>query len=350
MDGFLRNRPVIGRFAAAAGVALAIGFAGDASAQQRTRLTVYTALENDQLGPYKQALEAEVKDVDIAWVRDSTGVITARLLAEKDNPRADVIWGLGASSIALFDSMNLLEGYSPKGADALKAPFRSPKSPMTWTGMDAWLAVVCYNTVEGQKANAPKPVTWMDLTKPAYKNQIVMPNPASSGTGYLAIFGWIQVMGEAATWQFMDKLHENVAVYTHSGSAPCVQAARGERMVGIGFDMRGASEKTKGAPIDIVLPPEGAGWDMEATAIVKGTKNLEAAKKLVDWTVTKQANDLYNKYYAIVAAPGAGNVPPNYPADAEPKMAKIDLVKMGQERERILAEWTKRYDGKSAPK
>ena len=246
--------------------------------------------------------------------------------------------------------MNLLEAYSPKGAEALKPTFRSTKSPMTWTGMDAWLATICYNTVEAGKVNAPKPVTWMDLTKPNYKNQVVMPNPASSGTGYLAIFGWMQVMGEAAAWQFMDKLHENVAVYTHSGSAPCVQAARGERMIGIGFDMRGASEKTKGAPIDIILPPEGAGWDMEATAIVKGTKNLEAAKKLVDWTVTKQANDLYNKYYAIVAAPGAGNIPPNYPADAEPKMAKVDLAKMGAERERILAEWTKRYDGKSAPK
>ena len=68
---------------------------------QKTKLTVYTALENDQLGAYKQAFEAANSDVEIAWVRDSTGVITARLLAEKDNPRADVIWGLGASSIAL---------------------------------------------------------------------------------------------------------------------------------------------------------------------------------------------------------------------------------------------------------
>ncbi|MBM3537849.1 MAG: putative 2-aminoethylphosphonate ABC transporter substrate-binding protein [Alphaproteobacteria bacterium] len=340
----------LGVAAATAGVALAVGLAGDASAQQRTRLTVYTALENDQLGPYKQALEADVKDVDIAWVRDSTGVITARVLAEKDNPRADVIWGLGASSIALFDSMNLLEGYTPKGAEALKAPFKSAKNPMTWTGMDAWLATICYNTVEAGKANAPRPATWMDLTKPNYKGQVVMPNPSSSGTGYLAIFGWMQVMGEQAAWQFMDKLHENVAVYTHSGSAPCVQAARGERMVGIGFDMRGASEKTKGAPIDIILPPEGAGWDMEATAIVKGTKNLEAAKKLVDWSVTAKANELYNKYYAIVAHPASKNIPPNYPLDAEPKMAKVDLAKMGAERDRILAEWTKRYDSKSAPR
>src|SRR5262245_8999419 len=134
---------------AAAGVALAFGFAGDASAQQRTRVTVYTALENDQIGPYKQALEAEVKDVDIAWVRDSTGVITARILAEKDNPRADVIWGLGASSIALFDSMGLLQPYSPKGIAEVKPVFKSSKNPPSWTGMDAWRAGMCYNTEEG---------------------------------------------------------------------------------------------------------------------------------------------------------------------------------------------------------
>jgi iron(III) transport system substrate-binding protein len=331
--------------------ALALVFAGsDAIAQGKTRLTVYTALENDQLEPYKKAFEATNPNIEIAWVRDSTGVVTARIIAEKDNPRADVIWGLGASSIALFDSMGMLQPYTPAGAETLKPAFRDTKNPMAWTGMDAWLAVVCYNTVEGGKAKMTAPTSWADLTKPEYKGQIVMPNPASSGTGYLAIWGWMQIMGEQGAWSFMDKLHENIAVYTHSGSAPCVQAARGERVLGIGFDMRGASEKTKGAPIDIVVPKEGAGWDMEATAIVKGTKNLDAAKKLVDFTVSKGANDLYNKYYAIVAYPGAANVPPNYPAAAEPGMVKVDLAKMGAERDRILAEWTKRYDGKSAPK
>jgi iron(III) transport system substrate-binding protein len=333
-------------FACAAMMVLA---GGDAAAQ-KTRLTVYTALENDQLQPYKQAFEADNPDVEIAWVRDSTGIVTARFLAEKDNPRADIIWGLGASSIALFDSMGLLHPYTPKGADALKPQFKDQTQPLTWTGMDAWLSVICYNTIEGPKKNAPKPASWADLTNPAFRGQIVMPNPASSGTGYLTIFAWIQLMGEQNAWKYMDALHENVAVYTHSGSAPCVQAARGERLIGIAFDMRGAREKSQGAPIDIILPKEGAGWDMEATAIVKGTKNLAAAQKLADWSASRKANELYGKYYAIVALPGLNPAPPNYPANAEQAMVKIDLAKMGQERERILAEWTKRYDAKSAPK
>jgi iron(III) transport system substrate-binding protein len=323
--------------------------AGPAFAQ-KTKITVYSALEADQVGPYKTAFEAANPDVEIAWVRDSTGVITARILAEKDNPRADVIWGLGASSVALFDSMGMLEGYTPKGADQVKPAFRSTKNPMAWTGMDAWLAVMCYNTVEGGKKNLPKPAAWADLANPVYKDSIVMPNPASSGTGYQAVYAWIQLMGEKAAWEFMDKLHQNIAVYTHSGSAPCVQAAKGERVIGIGFDMRGAREKTAGAPIDIILAKEGAPWDMEATAIVKGTKNLAAAQKLADFAVSKGAYELYGKSYAIVGYPGMNPAPPNYPPSADAAMAKIDLAQMGQERAKILAEWTKRYDSKSAPK
>ena len=130
----------------------------------------------------------------------------------------------------------------------------------------------------------------------------------------------------------MDKLHQNIAVYTHSGSAPCVQAAKGERVIGIGFDMRGAKEKTGGAPIDIIMAKEGAPWDMEATAIVKGTKNLAAAQKLADFAVSKGAYELYGKYYAIVGYPGMNPAPPNYPPSADAAMVKIDLAKMGEER------------------
>jgi len=318
---------------------------------QKTKLSVYTALENDQLGPYKKAFEAANPDVEIAWVRDSTGVITARLLAEKDNPRADIIWGLGASSIALFDSMGMLEPYSPKGLEAVKPVFKSNKTPATWTGMDAWLAVICYNTVEGPKKNMPKPSSWADLANPVYKGEIVMPNPASSGTGYQVGLRLAAVDGRkgrsGSSWTNCTRTW---LVYTHSGSAPCVQAGKGERVIGIGFDMRGAREKTAGAPIDIILAKEGAPWDMEATAIVKGTKNLAAAKKLADFAVSKPAYEMYGKYFAIVGYPGMNPAPPNYPPSADAAMVNIDLAKMGAERARILAEWTKRYDGKSAPR
>ena len=341
---FKRSLAVIGACALAAILSVA-----PASAQ-RTKLTIYTALENDQLGPFKQAIEAAVPEAEVVWVRDSTGVITARFLAEKDNPRADIVMGLAVTSLIAFEKLGLMETYEPKGASALKANYRDSTPPYTWTGMDAYLSAVCFNTVEGKKNNVAVPTSWQDITKPEYKGKLVMPHPASSGTGYLTVAAWIQLMGEKAAWEYMDKVHENIAVYTHSGSAPCVQAAKGERMAGIGFDMRGAREKTQGAPIEIVLPKEGAGWDLEATGIVKGTKNLEIAKKVADWGASKGASELYSKYYALVAEPSVKNIPPNYPPNAEQAMVKNDFGWMAENRDRILAEWSKRYESKAAPK
>jgi iron(III) transport system substrate-binding protein len=336
-----------------AGVALglmaATGFVAPAEAQ-KARLNIYTSLENDQLGPFKQAIEKAVPEVEVVWTRDSTGVITARFLAEKDNPRADMVLGHAATALLLFEKMGLLEPYKPQGADQLKEVFRDAKEPYTWTGMDAYLGVICFNTAEAGKAGVSAPKSWKDMLDPKYKGKLVMPHPASSGTGYLMVGGWLQMMGEAEGWKFMDGLHDNIAVYTHSGSAPCVQAARGERVAGIALDMRGASEKSKGAPLEVVIPSEGTGWEMEASGIVKGTKNLAAAKKVADWVATKEANELFSKTYAVVAMPGVQNYPPNYPANAENAMIKNDFTWMAENRERILAEWTKRYDSKAAPK
>ena len=344
------DRNIIRRATLAGAAALAVLGLSLPAMAQKTRLTVYTALENDQLDPFKKAFEADNPTIEIAWVRDSTGVVAAKLMAEKDNPRADIIWGLAASNVGLMASMGMLEPYTPAGSQQLNPMFLSGKQPQTWVGMDAYLSLICFNTAEAKKGNKTTPASWADLIKPEYKDSIVMPNPASSGTGYLTVAAWLQIMGEEAGWKYMDALHQNIAQYIHSGSAPCVQAAKGERLIGIGLDTRGASEKTKGAPLELVIPKEGLGWELEVTAIVKGTKNLEAAKKLADWAASKKANELYAKTYPIVAFPGVANLPPNYPPNLEKVMVKNDVEWMAKNRDRILAEWTKRYDGKSAPK
>ena len=283
-------------------------------------------------------------------MRDSTGVITAKLLAEKANPQADVVMGVAASSLALLDRNGMLEPYAPINLDSIMAKYRDPKNPPAWFGMDVWGATVCFNTVEAKKRNIPKPETWKDLTKPAYKGQVVMPNPASSGTGFFDVVAWLTLWGEKGGWEYMDKLHENIAMYTHSGSKPCNQAAAGEFVIGISFEYRANSNKAKGAPIDLVFPKEGLGWDLEAFATHKGTKKLAAAKKLADWASSKNAMILYGKNFAITAQPGVAEPLPNIPKDYEERLVKMDFRKSAESRERVLAEWTKRYNAKSEPR
>jgi iron(III) transport system substrate-binding protein len=332
---------------------LGLVFAASAFAQ-KTQLTVYTALETDQLKAYQESFNRTNPDIDIKWVRDSTGVITAKLLAEKANPQADVVMGVAATSLALFERNGMLEPYAPLNLDAIMSAYRDKKNPPAWFGMDVFGATVCFNTVEAKKKNIALPTTWKDLTKPEYKGQVVMPNPASSGTGYLDVVSWLQLWGDDAGkgggWKYMDALHENIAQYTHSGSKPCNMAAAGEYVVGISFEYRGHANKAKGAPIELVFPKEGLGWDLEAFAIYKGTKKLEAAKKLADWASSKDAMILYGKNFAITAQPGVAPKLANIPADYESRLIKLDFDKAAAGRERTLAEWSKRYDAKSEPK
>jgi iron(III) transport system substrate-binding protein len=335
---------------AAAASLVAFGAVGHAEAQQRTRLTVYTAIENEQLQPFRQAAERAVPGIEVNWVRDSTGIITARLIAERANPRADIIWGLSVFSLLTLEAQDMLHPYTPKGAEALRASFRSPRDPMTWTGMDAFVSAVCFNRIVAQQRSLPTPAKWTDLLNPAFSGQIVMPHPASSGTGFLTIAGWLTSMGEAPAWEFMTRLHDNVRFYTHSGSAPCNNAARGEFVMGLSFDMRSVALKNQGAPIDIVIPTDGVGFDLEATAIVRGTRNLEAAQRLADWTVTKEANELYGRFFALVAHPDVKPTVPNYPADFADRLVSIDFAKLAADRDRILAEWTRRFEGKAQPR
>ena len=321
---------------------LALALSIPVALAQRTPILVYTALETDQLKAYKDGFEKSVKDVEIRWVRDSTGVITAKLLAEKANPQADVVMGLAATSLLVLEQEGMLNPYSPKGVGALNARFVDTKKPPAWVGMDVWGATICFNTVEAQKRNLPKPESWKDLVKPVYKGQITMPHPASSGTGFFDVTAWLQLYGEAEGWKYMDALHENIAQYVHSGSKPCRQAGAGEFVMGISFEYRGNVTKASGAPIELIFPKEGVGWDMEASAIMKSSKKQDAARKLLDWSVTREANELYAKNFAIVAMPGVAKPLPNLPANYESMLVKNDFAWAAKNRDRILAEWEKR--------
>jgi len=335
---------VLARLLGATSLALAAAAAGAGE------ITVYAAVEADNLKFFGEAFAKANPGIKVSWVRDSTGIIHARLIAEKDNPRADVIFGMSVTNTIALEEMGLLQPYAPKGLERIGTFYRNKVNPPNWTGLYGWGSVVCMNSIEAKKANLPKVVSWTDLGDPAFKGKVTMPNPASSGTGYLMVSGWIQMMGEEKAWAFMDRLHQNIAAYSHSGSKPCEQAAAGEYVVGLSLPLRGARLKEQGAPLELVIPKEGTGWEMQVAGILKGAKNLADARTFMDWTVSQGAMEAYGRRAEVTAFEVKVQKSEHLPADLPQRMIKNDFEWAAKNQQRVIAEWRKRYDVKTEPK
>jgi iron(III) transport system substrate-binding protein len=328
--------------ALALAIALSAGLGASPARAQKQPVVVYTAIENEQITEYMKAINKALPNIELKILRLSTGDVSARFMAEKDNMQAEVIWGVGATNMLIFKNAGLLESYSPKGLDKILPLFRDKATPPAWVGMDIYMSAFCFNTEIAKKNGLPKPESWADLTKPVYKGHVVMPNPASSGTGYLSVASVLQRLGEAEGWKYLDALNTNIAEYTKSGSKPCKDAAAGERAVGVSFEYVALEMKKKGAPVEMVLPREGSGYEMEANALTKKGARNPAAKQFLDWADSEEAMKLYAQFFAAVGVAGIPG-PEGLPKDISKVVYPNDFDWSAKNRDRILGEWQKRY-------
>jgi len=321
------------------------------SADSGSEITVYTALEDENVAEYLELFRSVHPDITVNIVRDSTGIITARLLAEKDNPVADLIWGTAASSLLILDEEGMLEPYAPAGVEKILPQFKSDKTVPTWVGNNAWETVFVINTVEIENIglSASDIRSYQDLLRPELRNHVVMPNPASSGTGLLTVTALLQLNDRYTEkgWDFLSELHENIKQYTHSGSKPARMAAAGECIVGVSFGFTAINQRNQGAPVEIVFPAEGSGWDLEANALIRKEEINPAAKTFLDWAISDDAMELYSQSYPIVTN-GMASKYDGFP-DLDPieQLIENDLVWIAANRESILDRWTRMFDGKS---
>lgn len=323
--------------------ALLVGAFGAIAASAETSLIVYSSYALDDLPLLEEAFERAHPEIDIVFQRDSEGVIAARVLAEKDNRRADMVNGISAPVLMRFAERGMLEPYAPKGVERLDARFVDEHRPSHWAGMGVYSSLVVFNTTEGAAKGLSAPRAWADLADPVYAGQVLMPNPTSSDVALLTVAAWLRLMGEEKAWQFMDGLDRNVAQYTKSASKVAGSVATGEYTIGITIDRAAGREKANGAPIDVLLMAEGIGWNVDAFAILEGTEDLEAARAFADWSASDEAMRIYAKAYPIVAVPGVAQVQPGLPAGLIDAMIATDFAWMAANRERILAEWSRRY-------
>jgi len=202
-----------------------------------------------------------------------------------------------------------------------------------------------YNTDQLKKKNIAPPKCWSDLVKPDFKDEIQVANPNSSGTSYTMLATLVQLMGEDKAFDYLKALHKNVNQYTKSGAAPARAAATGESLVGITFQHDAVVQAIGGAPVTIVSPCEGTGYEIGSMSIIKGGKNLENAKKWYDWALGAEAQSIgaQNKVSYQVPSNKNAHAPPQAPKFSEIKFINYDFAKYGSsaERTRLLTKWDK---------
>ena len=150
---------------------------GEKAIDEGDELTLYTSLETDETEEYIRAAEVST-GLKINWTRFSTGVLGAKLLAEKQNPQADVVYGWAVTYLMDFTQRGFFIPYEPVDGEKIPAQFKDPDDH--WYAIDLYLAAFCVNTEKLNEYNLPMPKSWKDLTNPIYSGHLIMPNPASS--------------------------------------------------------------------------------------------------------------------------------------------------------------------------
>ncbi len=304
-------------------------------------ITVYTALEEEEIVDYLAAANAAMPDIEVNVLRLSTGKLGARILAETDNPQVDVIWGWAVTTMMDPRILEMLEPYKAAGSEVLGSAHRAEDNK--WFAATGYMGAFCVNTERAKQKGLPIPKTWEDLTDERFKGEILMPNPNASGTGYLHVISSIQNTGG---WDQLESLDPNMAQYTSSGSKPCKAARAGEYTVGISLAFTALKSIESGYPIKLVLPEGGVGYELEASALVASSKNKADAKRFLDWTLSDDAKSQYGKYKALVTLPGGGGADkpkPGLPANVTDALTKIDFAESAKSQIEIKKIWKEKF-------
>src|SRR5215470_1337101 len=278
-------------------------------------LNAYSIWPENWARPMLQEYE-KASGIKVNFVRFSSGEALARLIAEKNTPRVDVLFGGPVETFAAGAKEGIFEPYKPPAAAALPARFKAANG--AWVAIADDPLVFMTNTKFLKDNNLKPPASWEDLLHPAYKNMLQMADARTSGTAVTRIFSVLEVYGrdEARAFDYMKKERKQVQLYTKSGGGGTLPVGLGQAAGGIFFIVDALDTKAKGYEVVISFPKEGIGTSAEAIALVKGAKNPEAAKKLIDWATSPAMQNLYAKHKINF-------VPANPEVKVEPGLAEV---------------------------
>lgn len=284
-------------------VGCAGGSSSDGGSKKGERITLYSPETPDftkELAQKYEEMHGDVVDVQYA----GTNVLVNQMLAEKENPKADVWYGGGG--ILPFEAAidrGILTSYIPEYAedwevveDGIKMKHEDGK----YVGIEIFVLGFAYNTDLVTEEEAPK--TWADLLDPKWEGKIQFPNPAASGTATLMVMDQMMQQGEEEAWEYFEKLVGQANSMPDSGSAPTTAVSMGEAHIGIGFDFMAYEQKDKGESVDFIVPDKTPVLVNPATLIENGP-NPEGGKKFMDFLLTKEAQEIMANWHHIPINP-----------------------------------------------
>ncbi|XKM14153.1 ABC transporter substrate-binding protein [Orbaceae bacterium ac157xtp] len=262
-------------------------------ANAKGRLVIYCSGTNALCEEEAKAF-GEKYSVKTSLIRNGSGSTLAKIEAEKKNPQADVWYGGTLDPHSQAGEMGLLQPYKSPNLEQIIPEFRDPAKLKGNYSSAVYIGILGFgvNTERAKQLGVEVPKCWSDLVKPEYKGEIQIADPQSSGTAYTALATFTQLWGEDKAFDYLKAINQNISQYTKSGIAPARNSARGENLIGIGFLHDYSLEKEKGAPLDLISPCEGTGYEIGGVSIIKGSRNLDNAKLFVDWVLSKQAQEI----------------------------------------------------------
>jgi iron(III) transport system substrate-binding protein len=279
--------------------------------------------------------------IHVNFLRFSSGEALVRIIAEKNNPRVDVLFGGPVETHIAGIKEGIFEPYKPPTFGALAPRFKDPEG--YWVGIADDPLVFMSNNKFLKEKNLNPPTSWNDLLSPAYKGMIQMADARTSGTAVTRIFSVIEVFGrdENKAFEYMKKLRQNVQVYTKSGGGGTIPVGLGQAGAGIFFIVDALKTKQEGYDVVISFPKEGIGTSVEAIALLKGAKNPALGKKLIDWSTTPAMQTLYAKYKInfVPAHPEVKTEPSLAEVLKGAKIFPIDEAWAGQNRKKVVERW-----------
>jgi iron(III) transport system substrate-binding protein len=279
--------------------------------------------------------------IKVNFLRFSSGEALARVIAEKNNPKVDVLFGGPVETFAAGIKEGVFEPYKPPAVAVLPARFKETDGHWTAIADDPLVFMTNQKFLGENKLSAP--TSWDDLLNPAYKGMLQMADARTSGTAVTRIFSVLEVNGrdEDKAFAYLKKLRANVQLYTKSGGGGTLPVGLGQAAGGIFFIVDALDTKAKGYDVVISFPKEGIGTSAEAIALIKGAKNPDAGKKLIDWATSPAMQDLFAKH-KINFVPAHPEVKTEASLAEVLKGAKIfaiDDAYAGANRKRIVERW-----------